>query len=722
MTSDLYENGAAHLLDELGYLNLLLRRAVLLLRVRRAGAEPDPLRGMLISEAEIDRLMAPGYTDGSEVADLDDAIEARRAEIRERVDRSRAAGVRLPLAQLAAIYALSDAEKDLLLVGLAPELETFYEISYAYLQNDVTRKRPSVELALDLICRSTEEKVIARRLLSEDSRLVTGRLIQLGDESYDHQPTLLRRFLKMSESTLHFVLEQRPVPPARPAFRDRPDATEPELSASAETGRALGALVDALQRFGTAGSLVHLEGGADAPLMQAAMTLGGALGRDVMIADLDHLAASPDALADFAHEAVLWDALPVLTLAAAPVAEGAAPRPRGHGGEVWQALRDAGLGAVVLGSSEDLRRLPADFRLWRVPVEPPGFGERVALWRAAAPGLQDADAHRLADLYPFAADRIRQAVALARTQRVLAGRSDAAADLPALMRASRSIATPNLQRFAVIVPPLNDWDDLVLPADRVQQLRSVAARVGNRAIVQRDWGFADKQTRGRGVAVLFSGPPGTGKTMAAEIMAKKLSLDLFQIDLSTVMSKYIGETEKQIATIFAEAEQGQCVLFFDECDAIFGKRTEMTDAHARYANTETNYLLQRMEQYDGIVLLATNFQKNIDEAFLRRLHDSVDFPFPDEAARSEIWRRQFPARAPVADIDFAALGAQYRLAGGAIRNAAQYAAYRAAEEAGRDGRIGMDDVLEGVRREFQKMGKLVVASDQTAAARRSLRA
>ena len=254
-----------------------------------------------------------------------------------------------------------------------------------------------------------------------------------------------------------------------------------------------------------------------------------------------------------------------------------------------------------------------------------------------------------------------------------------------------------------------------LPADRERQLRAVVGRVANRAVVQQDWGFGKKLARGRGVAVLFSGPPGSGKTMAAEVLARALSLQLFQIDLSTVASKYIGETEKQLSAIFAEAERSQCLLFFDECDAIFGKRTEVKDAHDRYANTEVNYLLQRLEQYDGVVLLATNFQKNIDEAFLRRLHDSIDFPMPDETARAEIWRKQFPKEAPVdPDLDYAFLASKLKLPGGNIRNAALYAAFLAAQEGGREATIRMRHVLEGARREFQKQGKLVMASDMGA--------
>lgn len=716
--ADLYANSIAHILDELGYLDLLLRRAVVIARAARPSTGPEAFRGMLISEAEMDRLMETvtmgGETRATDalIGELDDVIAMRREAIRARIAASRDGGVRLMLARVAEICALTEAETDLLLVALAPELDTRYETVYAYLQNDVTRKRPGAELALDLICRSTEEKFVARRFLSPGAPLLDERLLMLGEEAYDRQPTFLRRFLKLDGSVLRFLLEQPPV--AEPGMRTVfPAETVPELSASAETGRALDALVRALQRTGTEGSVIALTGPPGAPVEQAAIALGCALDRPLFMIDPNWLAAERDNAAVAVRDAALWHALPVLTAAPTPEGEPERTRLRAAESAFWQRLRTAGLGAVVLGDPDDRRPLPRDLRPWRVAVSGPGFDARCELWQAATRGsVPDADLERLADLFAFGAEQVRQTAALAYTEAALRNPSAPAPGMTDLVQAGRALASPNLRRFAVAVSPRYGWDDLVLPADRQQQLHSVAARVANRGIVQRDWGFGEKQTRGRGLAVLFAGPPGTGKTMAAEVLAGALSLDLFQIDLSTVVSKYIGETEKQLGAIFAEAEQGQCILFFDECDAIFGKRTEVKDAHDRYANTEINYLLQRMEQYDGIVLLATNFQKNIDEAFLRRLQDSIDFPFPDEPAREQIWRRQFPRLAPVdPKLDYASLAAQFKLAGANIRNAATYAAYRAAEQGGREAVIGMPQVLEGVRREFQKQGKLVAANE-----------
>ena len=247
------------------------------------------------------------------------------------------------------------------------------------------------------------------------------------------------------------------------------------------------------------------------------------------------------------------------------------------------------------------------------------------------------------------------------------------------------------------------------PADQVAILREIIATVRGRPIVLEQWGVGQKLASSPGVTILFAGPPGTGKTMAAEIIASELGLDLYKIDLSTIVSKYIGETEKNLERIFAEASTSNSILFFDEADALFGKRSEVRDSHDRYANIEISYLLQRMEAYDGVTILATNLRANLDEAFTRRLHFAVDFPFPEEADRLRIWQTLFPPGVPRADdLDLPFLARRYRLAGGSIRNVLVSAAYLAAA----DGRVvSQAHLLHGVRREMQKMGRLMVEDD-----------
>jgi hypothetical protein len=258
---------------------------------------------------------------------------------------------------------------------------------------------------------------------------------------------------------------------------------------------------------------------------------------------------------------------------------------------------------------------------------------------------------------------------------------------------------PRLEALAERLQPRVGWDDIVLPEAELGLLRQIAEQVAHRGTVYDSWGFGDKITRGLGVSALFSGPSGTGKTMAAEVLANHLRLDLYRIDLSAVVSKYIGETEKNLSRMFDAAEGGGAILFFDEADALFGKRSEVKDAHDRYANIEINYLLQRMEAYRGLAILATNMRSALDTAFLRRLRFIVSFPFPGAAERRAIWEKAFPPNAPRGVLDFQRL-AGLQVSGGITRNIALNAAFLAAS-AGTE--ITMPLVLQAARTEFRKL-------------------
>jgi SpoVK/Ycf46/Vps4 family AAA+-type ATPase len=278
-----------------------------------------------------------------------------------------------------------------------------------------------------------------------------------------------------------------------------------------------------------------------------------------------------------------------------------------------------------------------------------------------------------------------------------------------LYTAARSHSNPNLANLAMKLVPRYGWDDLVLPDDQLHILREMVSTIRSRPKVLDVWGLGTKLVSSRGVTALFAGPPGTGKTMAAEIIAADLGLDLYKIDLSTVISKYIGETEKNLARVFHEAETSNAILFFDEADSLFGKRSEVRDSHDRYANIEISYLLQRMEAYDGVTILATNLRANLDEAFTRRLQFAVDFPFPEQADRLKIWQTLFPSTLPRSpNLDFETLAQRFKIAGGNIRNILVSAAYLAAD----DGQIvTMEHLLHGTRRELQKMGRLLDESE-----------
>lgn len=262
-------------------------------------------------------------------------------------------------------------------------------------------------------------------------------------------------------------------------------------------------------------------------------------------------------------------------------------------------------------------------------------------------------------------------------------------------------SSPKLNELAQRIEPIADWDDIVLPDMQKQLLMEVASNVKQRVKVYEEWGFGEKSARGLGVSVLFTGESGTGKTMASEILAKALQLDLYKIDLSQVVNKYIGETEKNLKKVFDAAEAGGAVLLFDEADALFGKRSEVRDSHDRYANIEVSYLLQRMESYRGLAILTTNLKSAMDKAFLRRIRFIVNFPFPDINHRAEIWKKIFPAKTPLINVDIDKL-ARLSIAGGNIRNIALNAAFIAAE-AGSG--IRMEHIEKAARYEYAKLEK-----------------
>ncbi|MDQ3855696.1 MAG: AAA family ATPase, partial [Chloroflexota bacterium] len=350
-----------------------------------------------------------------------------------------------------------------------------------------------------------------------------------------------------------------------------------------------------------------------------------------------------------------------------------------------------------------------------VPFPVPTHARRRECWRSslatAGVELEPADLEALAGRYRLLPDQIEAAVATASGRARWHAATSARPELDGhpsvrdLFAAVRTHSAGDLGSFARKVTPSYGWEDIVLPPDRMRQLREICSYVQYRALVYDEWGFDHKLALGKGLNVLFAGPSGTGKTMAADIIAGELGLDLYKIDLSAVVSKYVGDTEKHLSRIFAAAEASSSILFFDEADALFGKRGEVRDSHDRYANLEVSYLLQRMEEYDGVVILTTNLRKNMDEAFVRRLHFTVEFPFPDQQDRQRIWERIWPDRSPLTpELDLSFMSRSFDMAGGSIRNVALGAAFLAAAEGSA---IGMEHLVHATRREYQKLGKVV---------------
>jgi SpoVK/Ycf46/Vps4 family AAA+-type ATPase len=358
---------------------------------------------------------------------------------------------------------------------------------------------------------------------------------------------------------------------------------------------------------------------------------------------------------------------------------------------------------LIIGSRERQRSAP---EMLTVEVPKPDKAAQRALWHqimADVPSL-NGSVEAVVQQFDFGPRAVAQTVLAAEARAWLREPGDGPkVTADDLWQACREHAGWHLDDLAQRVVPYCTWEDIVLPEDVFRQLQEIAGQVANRPMVYEEWGFGARLNRGRGLSVLFSGSSGTGKTMAAEILANHLGLDLYRIDLAGVVSKYIGETEKNLRMVFDSAEQSGAILFFDEADALFGKRTEVKDSHDRYANIEVNYLLQRMEEYGGLAILATNRSSALDRAFLRRLRFLVNFPFPDTNSRLRIWQKVFPPQAAMGELDYGLLG-RMEIAGGNIKNIALNAAFLAADEGTE---IGMAHVMHAAQREYAKMDKLI---------------
>lgn len=722
-----------HLLAELGRIELLIQAQIA--RARQVQEADREFQGLYISEQELDALLQrpaglPRWAT--------DPTPLSTGSVRERCDRlvdhisarkaaSAKAGVTLRLETLSRMFGLTPFDVDALLICLASELDLRYERLYAYLQDDVTKKRPSVDLVLNLLSDSYEAKLEARRRFSPESPLVRAQLVQVFDDPSQQQPPLLSRYLKASERVVSYLLGSDEVDATvRPYVELRePCVGLADLVLSEPVADRLAVLARD-QATAPVGRVLYLQGPYGVGKEVTAGALCRVLGMKLLVIDLGRLVATEPAPGDTAlrlieREARLQHAAPYWSGLDAVLADDK---------RSWLAalLRVAGDGHGLRFFAGETTWEPADalrdVRFARIELPRPNDTDRLRLWAAALNGHAtaggDLDLTALATKFKLTGGQIQDtaatAVNLARWRDARAARLT----MGDLYEACRLQSNRKLATLAQKVVPQYKWDDIILPPDRQQLLREICNYVKYRSLVYDEWGFDGKLSLGKGLNALFSGPPGTGKTMAAEIIAGELGLDLYKIDLSTVVSKYIGETEKNLSRIFAEAETSNGILFFDEADALFGKRSEVRDSHDRYANIEIGYLLQKMEEYGGVVILATNLRKNMDDAFVRRMHFTLEFPFPTEKDRRRIWERIWPEQLPRSDaLDLDFMARRFEMAGGHIRNVALAAAFLAA---GDRKVVDMEHVFHATRREYQKMGKVVAEGEFTEHSGREVRA
>ncbi len=707
-----YLNSREHLFDELRRLDLLLNIQVE--RVRRDPARQhfDQFRGLFIAENEIDSLCGDACsTLGDTLPEPSQtqlqAIRAVEKRIAAHTTEALAQGMELSLPRVADLFSLTTFDVDALLICLAPELDTKYGKLYAYLQDDATRRSAGPNLILNLLCGSMEEKLKGRVRLGPEAPLLRhGLLIESGPREW---APFLSRVLTVDPRILDFLLgleqSDEQLRSCSSMVVPKTSLKEALLPVSIKEDFARYFLSCVQSKLATVA--VFLQGKPGAGKKYLAEALCQALGVDLLVADLrltSTTASSPSSLVRrLLREASLRRS--ALYLDRAEAISSVAEQARLH-----QLLHE--YRSIVFLGSETVWECCRDLPVVSVPA--PDCGLRYQLWRSAlerkAQGIGAGEELKaIADKFCFNPGTIRSAVEEAERLACMRANGPLSITIKDLYAACRARSGAGLASLAHKISPIFSWTDIVLPADLLEQLHEVCSHLQYRQQVFSSWGFDAKFSLGKGLNVLFAGPSGTGKTLAAEIMAGELGLDLYKIDLSSMISKYIGETEKNLKTVFDEAEQSNAILFFDEADAIFGKRSEVKDSHDRYANTEVNYLLQKMEEYSGTVILASNFRKNIDDAFLRRLRFVVEFPFPEEDYRLRIWQVVFPKNVPLGkDVDFQVLASRLKVPGGTIRNIALRAAFMAAADGGI---VKMEQVMRSARREFQKMGRVCVRAD-----------
>lgn len=705
------------------YLEALLSRldarlARLVLLWQQSGQDPgDRFRGLYINDVFARSLTArtPGSHWGSGLQ-LDKADQTRLdrdesqsdkmiRQIEKDADRQKTI---LHLQKLRDRFGLSEFEWWAFIVVLAPSLDLRYEQLYSYLQDDVTRKQASVDLCLNLLSADNLERLDDLRFFQPDAPLRRWRLIVPVEESGQPASSLRQAFVAAPEVVSWLLGEvhniggrqgRRTYIPAGAHEFEQPAAifTQPGVPSARILENIAPFLClsgrDAHQHELTARQMASAvergmlqiwlpSGGISTDLLETLITAA----RDSRLLNSWLYLHGAESLID-ADGYLLGDAHEVLA---------------------------AGENVVVFSSRVPLKLNPAfprsDHPLMNLEFEDLTSSERKDLWLTLMEGflddITDQELTVLSGQFTLTSGQILAASSTAISSALQHGRALQTDDL---FRAAQFHSGHHLNELAQKINPRYGWEDLILSDTPLAMLQELVQMVKDRPLVLEGWKLGRKLAASNGISALFSGPPGTGKTLSAQIIASELGIDLYRIDLSTVVSKYVGETEKNLEKIFSEASESNAILFFDEADTIFGKRSEVKDAQDRYANLEVGYLLQRMESYNGLAILATNLKANLDEAFTRRLHFIINFPFPDEADRLRIWKVLVPPELPLAeDVDFALMAKRFKLAGGNIRNILLSAAYYAAENGNK---VNMEHLMHGARRELQKMGKLVQESD-----------
>jgi len=682
------------------YLEVLLAQVKGAVQRRRA-VDDDPdnnFRGLYVTDKDAQRLLDGGWPPIFPAAPADDepllitALDGGMTYLPE-----------TPINRIRETFSLTDTEITLLIIALAPDMDRRFETLYGYLNDDVTKRRATIGLAFELAGLDPMDPS-ARASLADSSRLVDQGLILIED---GENPFLGRSLKVPDRVTANFLGDETPSPEILP-FMDTflydcsgnyalPPSADGYI---AEISSALRSGVDFIYlrvAHGSVGKEVGPAGLFAAGMKHISVDtlrfqkdtnyrlIADILGREALLTGAGLVIGPTDAITN-THQSFAIELIRLFTEQKVPV--------------------------ILYGQHSFDPRWSGKVAL-SIQLEHLDSGDRLVYWDQILTDQEISNnlkSGQVSFLDHPAAQRmsLEQIWRTSKAAKIYAASKQAKLDQTAMEYAIRSENTAGLEQFAVRIKPSVGFDDLVLPKNTVDLLDDLISRVRYRELVLGKWNMRAGAGRGRGISALFAGESGTGKTMSAEVIAKELGFELYTINLSTVVDKYIGETEKNLERIFIELDRVNAVLLFDEADAIFGKRSEVRDAHDRYANIEVAYLLQKLESFDGLALLSTNLRAGIDEAFTRRLDAVIEFPLPDKEQRLILWQRFF-SKLPLADdIDFQFLAEQFELSGGNISSISLTAAYMAA---GKQASLTMSDAVSAVHREYKKLGRLSVRQD-----------
>ncbi len=668
------------------------------------------MMGVVVSREEFEHNLMKASDSTAYVAlspEERDGLERARSNFVNRMACTEERGDDLPLIRLCRLFSCDRFELFVVATLLCCELDRKYEKLFTYLQDDITQKKPAVQTLIRLWASPLDTVSDYYGYFSEGGTLLRYLCVGNGEncDSRGHRGSMT---LSLSRAVLDFLTDSLSV------SYERWRVQEPLHGLYAFS--TLSDLVAGAARADTDGktTVIHLVGRKGSGRKFICKHAAKGQGRDILFLRAEELCdaeSAERALYDAVCTCVLQDCILCLTDFDQLLAE----EMHAKLSEVTKALNHgcSVLGNVVFATSEEKwQEAQLDPSIVKTDFEVPDTDEaqRLILWEKFMEQYDlktDANAAEMAAKFRFNPGQIEAAVRRSTDLARLSGRDTVSTEL--LHQSCYDQVVVGLNSLASPIKPAYDWEDLVLPKSEVQMLKDACAHVKYRHTVYNTWGFSKKAAYGRGLSMLFAGPPGTGKTMAAQVVTNQLHMQMYKIQLSQIVSKYIGETEKNLRQVFTEAKNANCILFFDEMDALFGKRSEVKDSHDRHANIETAYLLQQMEEYDGVVLMATNLLQNIDEAFMRRINFVISFPFPDAPTRKRLWQKLLDTPAPKSeDIDYDFLAENFKIAGGNIKNCVVHAAFLAAAE---NCEISMRHIVSSVVSEQRKNNVVVLRED-----------